>query len=49
MIIIQPKENENEGASQAADPSLFVVECRYCSIDDLPKPISDFTWAGKFK
>ncbi|OPH61389.1 hypothetical protein BC351_15780 [Paenibacillus ferrarius] len=34
--------NENNQEPEPSSPE--ILECRYCSIDDLPKPISDFTY-----
>jgi len=34
-------KNENNQIPQPSSPE--ILECRYCSIDELPKPISDFT------
>ncbi|QYR22443.1 NUDIX domain-containing protein [Paenibacillus sp. sptzw28] len=36
--------SNNDHNQQPQPSSPEILECRYCSIDDLPKPISDFTY-----
>jgi 8-oxo-dGTP diphosphatase len=35
-------KNDSNQEPQPSSPE--ILECRYCSIDDLPRPISDFTY-----
>jgi len=34
---------KNDGKQEAKPSSPEILECRYCSLDELPRPISDFT------